>query len=171
MKHAPSLDFRHRLTRWRAALCLLLILTSPRLAAAATTPSVAIVQCSDSYREDSPSSLGGITPGAQVVSAQLLLEVYDAGDVVTIGESLSAWSQSSITYNTAPSSAPAAGSIPAGVAGSVAIDVTDVVQHWVEGAPAYGLVLEPTSSNGVRIRSTEYVESSSRPQLVIEVIQ
>ena len=118
-----------------------------------------------------PADLGGIPPGAEVVSAQLLVRFHDAGDLITLGEALGSWTESSITWNNAPSSGTAFESIPAGTSGDVAIDVTDLVQGWVNGDPIRGLVLEPTSSNGVRLRSSEYSDPSGRPQLVIEVRQ
>jgi hypothetical protein len=118
-----------------------------------------------------PVNLGGISPGAEVVSAQLLIHIHDAGDAVTLAEPTSSWNESSITWNTAPSSATGLGSLPAGTSGTVALDVTALVQRWVDGAPLRGLVLEPTSSNGVKLRSTESSDAANRPTFVIEVIQ
>jgi hypothetical protein len=117
-----------------------------------------------------PGGLGGIPPGSDVVSAQLVLEIHDAGDVVLLAEPLSDWSEGSITYSNAPSSGAAFESIPAQISGAVAIDVTELVQRWVDGDPIRGVALEPTSSNGVQIRSAEYSDPPSRPRLVIEVV-
>jgi hypothetical protein len=53
----------------------------------------------------------------------------------------------------------------------VAVDVTDLVRQWVSGSPIRGVMLDPTSSNGVKLRSTEFADSTLRPHFVVEVIQ
>jgi hypothetical protein len=119
-----------------------------------------------------PDNLGNIQPGAQVLSAFLYLTVYDVGSQVQVREVLASWSEASITWNTQPATATVAeATFTASQTGQVVIDVTGLAQSWVDGAPAHGVQLYPTGSNGVEFRSSEYTTVSARPRFVLEVLE
>jgi hypothetical protein len=107
-----------------------------------------------------------------VLSAFLLVTVYDVGNTVQVREVLGNWSEASITWNTQPATASVAETTFSGSqTGQVAIDITGLAQSWVDGAPVRGVQLYPTGSNGVELRSSEYGTTSARPRFVLEVLE
>jgi hypothetical protein len=116
-----------------------------------------------------PSHLGGIAPGAQVLRAELVLRVFGSGDDVEIREVLGAWDEATVTWSTAPAAAAPMTTFP-GDAGEVSVDVTALVQGWVDGAPVRGVNLYPTGGDGVDLHSADHPDSTVRPYLVVEVL-
>ncbi len=118
-----------------------------------------------------PNDLSDIAPGALVVSAELVLRLYNPGDTVQVREVLESWTEGTVTWNNAPDASSALTTFPGNTTGEVAVDVTSLMQRWVDGASVYGVNLYPTGTDGVDIRSTEYWDSSQRPYYVVEVIE
>jgi hypothetical protein len=119
-----------------------------------------------------PTNLGGITPGAQVLSASLFVTVYGTGSTVSVREVLSDWSEGTITWNTKPSaSSTAEASFTPNATGEVEIDITGLAQSWVDGVPARGVQLYAGGSNGVELRSSESSSTTARPRFVLEVVE
>jgi hypothetical protein len=119
-----------------------------------------------------PTNLGDIAPGAQVLSAYLALTVSGTGSAVSVREVLGDWSEGTVTWNTQPSaSTTAEATFSPSATGEIRIDVTGLAQSWVDGAPARGVQLYATGSNGVEMRSSEYSVTSARPRFVLEVLE
>ena len=119
-----------------------------------------------------PNDLGDIAPGAQVLSAFLVVTVYGVGGSVQVREVLAGWSEAAITWNTQPPTSPTPETtFSAGQTGQVMIDITALAQAWVDGAPAHGVQLYPSSSNGIELRSSESSAASARPRFVLEVLE
>jgi hypothetical protein len=51
---------------------------------------------------------------------------------------------------------------------AVSFDVTAIVQSWVDGAPNYGFLFLPGTTNGGKLFATDAVDPALRPRLVIE---
>ena len=97
------------------------------------------------------SSLPAGTSASQISKATLVVYVnrINTSGVVTVQPVTSSWSESSVTYATIPSLGSAAASFTPTVAGQfVSIDVTALVQGWIN-APSgnYGLSLSTTSGD------------------------
>lgn len=116
-----------------------------------------------------PNNLGGIAAGSRVVSAELVLRVFDSGDRVRVREVQGTWRENAVSWNNAPALGAEFASFSAGSTGEVSVDVTALVQAWVNGRAANGIDLYPSDDNGVDIRSSEYGTSSERPYFVVEV--
>ncbi len=109
-----------------------------------------------------PRGLSGIPALARIESAQLILQVVDPGNDVSVHKLTSSFSESTTTYANRPSAATAFATM-SGTIGSKTIDVTAVVQAWVNGETARGIGLYPTGADGVDIASSENSVTTSRP--------
>ena len=96
--------------------------------------------------------LGALPTGltaSQVAKATLTIyvnRVFTSG-LVSVAPVTSAWSESAVTYGTAPQTGSSIGSVTAAQAGQfVTVDVTSQVQSWLAGTANYGLAL--TSAAG-----------------------
>ncbi|RLI40209.1 hypothetical protein DRO64_09375 [Candidatus Bathyarchaeota archaeon] len=122
-------------------------------------------------------NLSDIPDGAVIVSAKLKLhdsascsdveiKVYrvDGGD----------WDESTITWNNKPTydEGIAYASFTSGDPGWYEIDVTDLVEGWVNGSyNNYGLVLKPVSGSCCdQFRSKEH-PNGNHPQLIVEYVE
>jgi murein DD-endopeptidase MepM/ murein hydrolase activator NlpD len=113
-----------------------------------------------------PLGLSGVPARARVESAQLILQVVDAGSNVSVHKLTGAFGENSVTYANAPGAATAFATI-SGTVGSKVLDMTAIVQAWVNGEAALGIALYPTGTNGVDIASSEHSVASNRPTLVV----
>ncbi len=111
-----------------------------------------------------PLGLSGVPARARIDSAQLVLQVVEEGNNVTVHKLSGSFTESSVTYSNAPAAGTSFATM-SGTAGSKVIDVTAVVQAWVNGESARGFALYPTGSNGVDIASSEHSVAASRPVL------
>ncbi len=118
-----------------------------------------------------PNNLSDIAPGAQVVSAELVLTIFNQGDTVELREAQESWDEGTITWNNAPAISAALDTFAADATGEVTVDVTSIMQSWVDGAAIHGVNLYPTGGNGVSIRSMEHDTSEQRPYFRVEVIE
>jgi hypothetical protein len=120
----------------------------------------------------------GIPAGTSISNA--VLRVYLVGSWDYPGRSrtvnsyriVSAWSESSVTWDTSPSPAEAYGSasIKAGAWGWYSFDITNLVRGWVNGTMSnYGVMLRGPEQSGTDSswRSFSTREGAYTPQLVI----
>ncbi len=140
------------------------------------TPNTGLIRF-DNIIGNSP---GQIPAGSTIASATLTLVVFDpsVAPAADINESLVDWDQASASWNTfgaTPGIQPEdigtlVGSGPL-VNGVADIDVTASLQAWSDGAANFGWVFSPNATNGVQVRSSEYVTATSeRPKLSVEFI-
>ncbi len=115
-----------------------------------------------------PRNLGGIPVGTTVDRATLVVQAFDGGNSWGVHELTGPWSEGSVTFANAPGMTSSRASVP-GNTGAHSIDVTGIVQAWVDGAPAHGLALYPTGTNGVDLYSSEHASAALRPQLIVEI--
>lgn len=112
--------------------------------------------------------------GGNVAKATLSLYVSDvtATGNLKVGQIAGAWSESKITYATAP----AVGSFLPNTAVSLAtkshwieVNVTSLVQDWINtgGVSNFGLVLQSDGVLAMKVNSKENVEASHEPSLEI----
>jgi hypothetical protein len=131
----------------------------------------------DAYVKFDLSALPGGTQASQVSKATLRLFVNRINTPGTIDLYLvgSAWSEggaSGITYSLAPISSGPLGS-PAAVSAMnewIVVDVTGVVQGWLNGTPNYGLRITASGSGvSVFFDSKESTTTSHAPELDVEL--
>ncbi len=123
---------------------------------------------STKYALIKPRDIGSIAPGTRVAKATLVVRGFDGGNSYGVRELGGAWSEDSVTFNNAPGRSSQLASV-SGSTGVKSIDVTTIVQGWVDGAPAHGLALYPNGSNGVDLYSSEHGTASYRPHFVVEL--
>ncbi len=107
----------------------------------------------------------GLASGTEIVSATLELTCFDIGADVEVHTVTSAWT-GSVTWDTRPSMDPSAVASYVTALGAVSVDVTALVQSWVDGAPNYGLVLITLGTDGSDYESTGAASDAVR--LVVE---
>jgi hypothetical protein len=115
-----------------------------------------------------PASLSAIPSGSRVIKAELVVEVSDGGNSFSVHRVLDAWSESTTRYENAPPTSSAFATA-SGSVGTRAIDVTSIVQDWVDGDTAHGIALRPTGTNGVDLYSSEHGTSAQRPYFRVTV--
>jgi len=111
-----------------------------------------------------PLGLSGVPARSRIESAQLVLQVVEPGNNMTVHKLSGSFSESGVTYSNAPAVGTSFATI-SGTSGSKTIDVTAVVQAWVNGEAARGFALYPTGSDGVDIASSEHSVTANRPVL------
>ncbi|OWY62456.1 hypothetical protein B7486_58335, partial [cyanobacterium TDX16] len=123
-----------------------------------------------------------IPPGSTINSAMLTYSVggdgNEVGDNGLLHESLVVWDESTVTYanfggdsgvQTDEYAAPSIATLTAATATSFAVDVTASVSAW-SASPAnnLGWIVIPTNTNGVQVRSSDYVTTpTERPTLSV----
>lgn len=115
----------------------------------------------------SPVGLDLIPKGAELKSAKLTVKVFDSGNKVSIRRLLGSFSESKVTYNSAPSRGVEEGTM-SGKKGSQSADVLSIAQAWVNGESPFGVALYPTGDDGVDIHSSEAAVDTDRPKFTIE---
>ncbi len=101
-----------------------------------------------------PAGLDAIPPGTQIAEARLVIVAHDEGDTVEVHRADADWSEGAITFDNRPGGAGVELTFAASV-GTHELDVTSVVQGWVDGQPNYGLVLRSEGTNGSDFYSSE----------------
>ncbi len=124
-----------------------------------------------------------IPENSTINSANLAFYISDTGDQVGVYQVLEEWNENSVTYNNrgtgSPwSSAGCSGSpsraimpddtFTAIVLGKYTVNITNSLKNWVSGQENYGWVFNMPTSNGIEIRSKEYIELSERPLLTVD---
>ncbi|HET9304817.1 MAG TPA: DNRLRE domain-containing protein [Candidatus Sulfotelmatobacter sp.] len=86
------------------------------------------------------------------------------------------WSESTISYNTAPTLGAKVNTAPILVMGSkrnfIDVDVTAAAQAWLGGSPNYGIALVPSSGSSISVSfdSKENTSTSHDPELSVSMI-
>lgn len=109
------------------------------------------------------NNLSTIPSSATILSATLELDCTNPGNLMDVYQLLESWNETSATWNTwSEPGAMGGSSIDTGidadctVIGICSIDITAMVQAWVEGTAAnYGLVLMDGGDDGVDFNSSE----------------
>ncbi len=109
-----------------------------------------------------PRDFTGLPSGARLQSAQLVVQVVDAGSSLSLRKLTSAFSESKGTHNSAPKTSSSLATV-SGSKGTKTIDITSIVQAWVNGEAPHGVALFPTGTDGVDLASQESPTATSRP--------
>lgn len=123
-----------------------------------------------------------VPPGAEIQSAQLTVNCFNAGNTISAYRLLEDWVESEATWNQRQSSVAwgnvgADGAVSrdtAGISWSCAtvglktFDLTSMVQQWSSGAPNYGIVIVETGQDGVEWYSSENTTVANRPLLTVQ---
>jgi hypothetical protein len=111
---------------------------------------------------------------AIILSAQLQYNVYDTGNSAEVNEATSVWDEN-VTFNNFPGSPESQGNFVASATGSsngnYSIDVTSSITNWISSPSLNkGWIFDPTGTNGVEVRSSEYGTVQNRPKLTVTYI-
>jgi len=103
-----------------------------------------------------------------VVSAFLQFEITNPGGTQMLLQLTEGWTESGATWNgfTTPGTPTTKGATIAFNAplGLVTVNITTIVQNWVNGDANYGLLIGSTSTDGVDYRASESVNP---PKLIV----
>jgi hypothetical protein len=107
---------------------------------------------------------GQIPTGVAVQSANLEFTVTDPGSAQNVYQVSESWEEMTATWNSfavagSPGIKLLLGTITPNT-GRMSIDITDIVQNWVNGDANEGILFDPTSGNGADLDSSE----SANPQ-------
>jgi probable HAF family extracellular repeat protein len=114
------------------------------------------------------SSDGQVKAGSVIVSAILQLEITNPGGTQMLYQLTEGWTESGATWNGfttpgAPTTKGAAISFNAPL-GVITVNITAIVQNWVNGDANYGVLIWSSSTDGVDYRSSESVNP---PKLIV----
>jgi hypothetical protein len=107
-----------------------------------------------------------IPVGAVVTSAVLTLSCTNAGDSVSVHALASSWNEATLDWNSRPDAGALLGSFVPAV-GAIEIDLTELVQTWVDTGTAFGVGLSQTGEDGSDYASSESAMVNDRPRLAI----
>ncbi len=114
------------------------------------------------------SDVGQVTPGSIVVSAILQFEITNPGGTQMLYQLTEGWTESGATWNgfTTPGAPTTKGAAIAFNAplGLITVNITAIVQNWVNGDANYGVLIWSSSTDGVDYRSSESVNP---PKLIV----
>ena len=114
------------------------------------------------------SDVGQVTPGSVVVSAFLQFEITNPGGTQMLLQLTEGWTESGATWNgfTTPGAPTTKGAAIAFNAplGLITVNITAIVQNWVNGDANYGVLIWSSSTDGVDYRSSESVNP---PKLIV----
>lgn len=115
--------------------------------------------------------LSSIPRESPVVSAVLTIDQgYKAvSTVIRVHEIFTPWAEATVTWNNLGSwDSLVSGSFTAASgSGARTVNLTDLVQDWVDGVPNHGMLLEENAVERTQLRSSEYVTASKRPKLEV----
>ncbi|MFQ6027391.1 MAG: CARDB domain-containing protein, partial [Dehalococcoidia bacterium] len=125
------------------------------------------------------SGPGQIPQGATINWATLTYRVNNPGHAAAVNDALTTWDENA-TYNNfgstpndgvQPADLGAARGTASGSNGDQTLDVTGSLAPW-SGDPAsnLGWIMQPTNTDGVVVRSSEYTTISQRPLLTVEYV-
>jgi hypothetical protein len=121
---------------------------------------------------------GQVPPGAPIASAELRYVVWNPGDSALCNEVSVDWNEN-VTYNTFGATAgvqPAdygalVGSAYGAAAATYSLNVTGSVAAWSEDSTENrGWIFRHTGTNGVDLRSSEYMTIADRPMLIVTYV-
>lgn len=116
------------------------------------------------------AALAGVPVNANVVSAELVLQVLDDGDDLEVRALAESWSQVDVTFATAPATRGpvlATVAVPSG-GGELRIELTGLVADWLENGAPFGVRIDNTNTNGVDIASSEADAGQPYFEIVVE---
>ena len=109
----------------------------------------------------------GIPPGTEIISATIELTCFDPGGDVLVNALTEAW-DATVTWDTRPNRDAATVATFTPADGLITIDVTSLVQRWVDGDLAdHGVLFLTASTNGSDYYSSEHTVPAERPRLVV----
>jgi len=113
---------------------------------------------------------GKVPYDSTINEANISVNVFDTGDVVSVYSVAGNWSEDSITFNNAPSRAAyLEDSFSPSSTGTYNFDITHAMTDWVnQTRENHGVYLYPGGTNRVNLRSSEYSTISQRPQLNVD---
>src|SRR5438067_1790284 len=111
---------------------------------------------------------GQVPPGSAIVSAILELTITDRGGTQYLYQVTEAWTESAVTWNAfaTPGSPGAKGNALTFAAplGLIRLNLTAIVQNWVNGDPNHGVLIRSPSADGVDYYASE---SAAPPTLTV----
>ena len=114
------------------------------------------------------SDAGQVAPGSVVVSAFLQFDITNPGGTQMLLQLTEGWTESGATWNgfTTPGAPTTKGAAIAfnAALGVITVNITAILQNWVNGDANYGLLIWSSSTDGVDYRSSESVNP---PKLVV----
>ncbi len=113
-----------------------------------------------------PAEPLAIQAGAKIESAILRLVCDNAGATVSVYAVEQAWDEATLDWNSRPDLGELQGTFSAET-GVVELDLTNLVQSWVDSGTAFGVALTQTEDNGSDYVSSEAADASERPSLSI----
>lgn len=112
---------------------------------------------------------GQVPEGSTIVSATLQLTITNAGGTNLLYQVTEFWSEGSVTWNSfaIPGSPGMTGSEISYLTsmGTITVDITGIVQNWVDGNANDGVLLRSTLTSGVSYNSSE--NANNRPKLTV----
>lgn len=109
----------------------------------------------------------GLGAGTEIVSAIIELTCFDAGSEVVVNALTESW-DASVTWDTRPTRDSTTLTTFTPEVGPITIDITSLVQEWVDGDRAnYGVLFLTSGTNGSDYHSSEHAIASERPRLVV----
>ncbi|MCC6216516.1 MAG: DNRLRE domain-containing protein [Polyangiaceae bacterium] len=122
-----------------------------------------------------PELVTRLPPGVVIQSATLQLQCFDTGAAVQVFRVLAPWSESSVAWDTQPARDAVQAAYFTASVGMRQVDLTALVQLWVDGTPNYGVILLADggllSGGGSDYRSSEYSDAAARPSLVVTFVE
>jgi hypothetical protein len=103
---------------------------------------------------------------AVVTSAVLTLRCTNAGASVSVHALTSSFNEVTLDWNSRPDAGALLGSFEPAV-GDIDIDLTDLVQTWVDTGTAFGVGLTQTENDGSDYASSESPMVNNRPRLSV----
>ena len=101
-----------------------------------------------------------------VEEVRLLMVCSDPGSAFDVHAVTEPWEELTVTWNTQPAFDPASLALVPALVGFVEADVTATVTGWLGGEENLGLALVASGSDGVQVRSREYLLDLEHPRLV-----
>jgi hypothetical protein len=113
-----------------------------------------------------PAEPLALSAGAQVKSAILRFYCDNAGADVSVYAVGEAWNETTLDWNSRPDLGELQGAFTPAV-GVMELDLTNLVQSWVDAGTAFGIAFTQTADDGSDYASTEAADTSQRPVLTI----
>ncbi len=113
-------------------------------------------------------SVAEIPADALIKNAKVTLTCTNSGPALAVLRPETDWAADTVTWSTRPTATVTLGSIGAIPEGTFVIDVTSLVQAWVDGTrKPYGLALRTAQSDGLIFASSRAVDPRQRPKFSV----
>jgi hypothetical protein len=155
--------------------------------AGSTSDADVLVKFAGLFAGDAGAGPGSLPADAFITSATLIFDVLDTGSGFSLHRMIQPWT-SGQTWNSFGTNGPTNDDVEAWIfaeqaaganntsvnvlGGPLALDVTETVRAWQQGAANQGWLLRPfaSASNGVVIASSENSAGNLRPRLIVEYV-